>query len=334
MPGVETATQSADFWVKHDAEGSRFANYDAPALEITRGAETISIGENEGARAARRRRDRARARAGAHRARRPLRRGGALRPRRHPRLAAGGGRPRATGWRWRPTPTSTSCRPPSGGCATPAAAFDGLGAGEHYWRVSSLDRLGLPGVRCLELALPHRRRRHPALRRPRRAEGGRGRHHRRGGGQRRGRARRRGHGERRLRPGRRQRRLRHHAHPRRGRQQHRGRRRRPAGNRTVRTRSLHLAPGRRRRASPSTLRCRATPRAASSAPRASSPSPASPTPAPGPRSGWWRRTARWRCRRWWTRAAASTSPFPRPRPGRTTAWRSSAPTRRWPAPSR
>ena len=49
VPGVETETQSADFWVKHDGEGSRFANYDAPALEITRGGETISLGENEGA---------------------------------------------------------------------------------------------------------------------------------------------------------------------------------------------------------------------------------------------------------------------------------------------
>src|SRR6185312_12306828 len=28
-------------------------------------------------------------------------------------------------------------------------SFDGLGAGDHYWRVSSLDRLGLPGVRSL-----------------------------------------------------------------------------------------------------------------------------------------------------------------------------------------
>ncbi len=49
VPGIETATQSADFWIKHDDEGSRFTNYDAAALEITRGAETISIGENEGA---------------------------------------------------------------------------------------------------------------------------------------------------------------------------------------------------------------------------------------------------------------------------------------------
>ena len=49
VPGIETETQSADFWVKHDGQESRFTNYDAPALEITRGGETISIGENEGA---------------------------------------------------------------------------------------------------------------------------------------------------------------------------------------------------------------------------------------------------------------------------------------------
>ena len=49
VPGVETETQSSDFWVKHEGGESRFANYDAPALEITRGDETISLGENEGA---------------------------------------------------------------------------------------------------------------------------------------------------------------------------------------------------------------------------------------------------------------------------------------------
>ena len=42
MPGVETETQSSDFWVKHEGGESRFANYDAPALEITRGDEKIS----------------------------------------------------------------------------------------------------------------------------------------------------------------------------------------------------------------------------------------------------------------------------------------------------
>ena len=49
VPGVETATQSSDFWVKHEGGESRFANYDAPALEITRGDEKIRLGENESA---------------------------------------------------------------------------------------------------------------------------------------------------------------------------------------------------------------------------------------------------------------------------------------------
>ena len=49
VPGVETETQSSDFWVKHEGGESRFANYDAPALEITRGDEKIRLGENEGA---------------------------------------------------------------------------------------------------------------------------------------------------------------------------------------------------------------------------------------------------------------------------------------------
>ena len=49
VPGVDTQTQSSDFWVKTDAEAARFANYDTPALEVSRGGKTISLGQNEGA---------------------------------------------------------------------------------------------------------------------------------------------------------------------------------------------------------------------------------------------------------------------------------------------
>ena len=49
VPGVETRTRSTDFWVQHDPETTRFANYDGPALEVTAQGETISVGENEGA---------------------------------------------------------------------------------------------------------------------------------------------------------------------------------------------------------------------------------------------------------------------------------------------
>lgn len=48
VPGVETTTNSGDFWIKNDATGARFVNYDTPALEITDGGETIEVRENEG----------------------------------------------------------------------------------------------------------------------------------------------------------------------------------------------------------------------------------------------------------------------------------------------
>ena len=212
--------------------------------------------------------------------------------------------------------------------------FDGLGPGDHYWRVSSLDRLGLPGVRSLSWRFRIVDDATPPFVTLDRAEGGRDRHHRRGGGGRRGRARRRvtvndaevpvadnggfaltvtpAEGEntlarRRRRPGRQP----HRADPR-----------------------LHLPPGRRRQRSPSTRACRATPRAGSSAPRAELAVAGVSNASRGSGSGWWRRTGRWRCRPSSTRAAASTSPFPPPRPGRPTGSRSSAPTRRSPAPSR
>lgn len=48
VPGVETKTNSADFWVKNDASGARFVNYDEPGLQVSDGTQTIEIGENEG----------------------------------------------------------------------------------------------------------------------------------------------------------------------------------------------------------------------------------------------------------------------------------------------
>ncbi len=48
VPGIETTTNSADFWIKNDTSGARFVNYDASDLEIKRGGEAITVGENEG----------------------------------------------------------------------------------------------------------------------------------------------------------------------------------------------------------------------------------------------------------------------------------------------
>lgn len=48
VPGVQTTTESTDFWVKNDQSGARFVNYDAADLEVTRGTTKVTLGENEG----------------------------------------------------------------------------------------------------------------------------------------------------------------------------------------------------------------------------------------------------------------------------------------------
>ncbi|WP_299611171.1 FecR domain-containing protein [uncultured Tateyamaria sp.] len=48
VPGIETKTNSTDFWVRTDASGARFVNFDAPGLRITDGDQTIEVGQYEG----------------------------------------------------------------------------------------------------------------------------------------------------------------------------------------------------------------------------------------------------------------------------------------------
>ncbi len=48
VPGIETTTNSADFWIKNDQSGARFVNYDAPDMQIRKDGQTIVVGENEG----------------------------------------------------------------------------------------------------------------------------------------------------------------------------------------------------------------------------------------------------------------------------------------------
>lgn len=48
VPGVETTTNSSDFWVKNDTSGARFVNYDQASLEVRQGDTAVVIGENEG----------------------------------------------------------------------------------------------------------------------------------------------------------------------------------------------------------------------------------------------------------------------------------------------
>ena len=148
VPGVETETQSSDFWVKHEGGESRFANYDAPALEITRGDETISLGENEGAvvpvaGAAQRADVLARVELGEPFDGEQLY---------DPAVTLG----------WEPAPDAeaywlevaadagfNAMQASEWGVRGTSRTVEGLAPGDHYWRVSSLDRLGLPGVRSL-----------------------------------------------------------------------------------------------------------------------------------------------------------------------------------------
>ena len=149
VPGVETETQSSDFWVKHEGGESRFANYDAPALEITRGDETISLGENEGAVVPVAGAAAARRRAGAGRARRAVRRRAALRPGGD---AAAGSRPPGAEAYWLEVAADAdfnAMQASEWGVRGTSRTVEGLAPGDHFWRVSSLDRLGLPGVRSL-----------------------------------------------------------------------------------------------------------------------------------------------------------------------------------------
>ncbi len=48
VPGVESTTNSADFWIKNDQTGARFVNYDRQEMEIRQGGDAIMLGENQG----------------------------------------------------------------------------------------------------------------------------------------------------------------------------------------------------------------------------------------------------------------------------------------------
>ena len=148
VPGLETETQSADFWVKHEGGESRFANYDAPALEISRGGETISLGENEGAVVPA---------AGAAQRADVLARAEPDRPFDGEQIYD-----RAVTLSWKPAEDAeaywvevaadtdfNTMQASEWGVRDTRHTVEGLAPGEHFWRVSSLDRLGLPGVRSL-----------------------------------------------------------------------------------------------------------------------------------------------------------------------------------------
>ena len=49
VPGIVTEVTSKDFWISHNADASRFANYDTGTLKVEAGGQMIDIGKNEGA---------------------------------------------------------------------------------------------------------------------------------------------------------------------------------------------------------------------------------------------------------------------------------------------
>lgn len=49
IPGVEATIQSGNFWVSHDDDSAKFANYDTAPVRIETSTETIVLGKNDGA---------------------------------------------------------------------------------------------------------------------------------------------------------------------------------------------------------------------------------------------------------------------------------------------
>ncbi|WP_204113592.1 FecR domain-containing protein [Shimia biformata] len=144
VPGIETRTESGDFWVKNDATGARFVNYDKASVDITAGTQTVKLGQNEGvvisggsAKARTAVLDSARALA-------PV--GG--------ETVYGGSAPLrwdvfegAAGYWIELASDPDFNQMVASEWGIPETGFDvnGLDIGDYHWRVAALDALGLPG---------------------------------------------------------------------------------------------------------------------------------------------------------------------------------------------
>ncbi|MDX2485626.1 MAG: FecR domain-containing protein [Pseudodonghicola sp.] len=144
VPGVETSTNSSDFWIKNDASGARFVNYDTPALEIARGGDMIVVGENEGV---------VLSGAGAQRAQvldSPLLAAPAVGAILYTATAAldWAAQEGAEGY-WLEVaadPGFNQMKISEFGIGETGFLAEGLAPGRYHWRVAALDRLGLPGA--------------------------------------------------------------------------------------------------------------------------------------------------------------------------------------------
>lgn len=48
VPGIQTTTESGDFWIKNDADSARFVNFDEASLDIKAGDNRVSLGVDQG----------------------------------------------------------------------------------------------------------------------------------------------------------------------------------------------------------------------------------------------------------------------------------------------
>ncbi len=145
VAGLETTTDSADFWVKADASGARFANYDQEALVVGSGAQAVSLGEGQGAVVDAQ---------GDAQVTRVLDRPTLLSP---ADKAAIYGRTAALSWQAKPEAAGYWLEVAADAgfnemklseWGIPATGFDvtGIDPGTYHWRVAALDAFGLPGA--------------------------------------------------------------------------------------------------------------------------------------------------------------------------------------------
>ncbi|MDK3017194.1 FecR domain-containing protein [Pseudodonghicola flavimaris] len=144
VPGIETTTSSADFWIKNDKSGARFVNYDAPGLQIARNGENLTVGQNEGV---------------------VLTTAGAQRAEVLPGPVLNAPAPGAILYTaeaplsWAPLdaargywleiaadPGFNEMQLSEWGIGEPSFTAIGLEPGRYHWRIAALDALGLPGA--------------------------------------------------------------------------------------------------------------------------------------------------------------------------------------------
>lgn len=148
VPGVEASVDSGDFWVSHDASGeAKFTNYDVAPVRISARGETVTLDRNQGV--------------VVHADDSAVRKVDVL-PAPAPQ-APGENRPTVAGrvlLRWSRVPDAAGYWLEIGhdrrfqrlattrkGIAKPRFSAERLAPGIYYWRVSALDRFGLPGAR-------------------------------------------------------------------------------------------------------------------------------------------------------------------------------------------